>query len=233
MGRQNGNTVPAGVQYIYMSLQRIYAVGVQNNGFFHCFENITHQTRQVFGTSQSRSQCQSVTVFHLFGNDRQGFTVELDTVRSADGERHGRGTFHRFHRPYPRRNAHGNQSTPGMNRCGSGEKRCAGVSCGTANDQHFAEVALMGIGFTRRERMTDKGRFHGLVRGNQCFLQITGNANVTDAHISGIQRAGSYGMTGFHKREGNGFISLHSASGNVTGIGTNAAGDVHGDHCTV
>ena len=64
--RQDGHTAPSLVQHIYMSLQSVYAVGVQNHRLFRMEQQITHQPGHLLVPPHARSQGQGVAVGQLF-----------------------------------------------------------------------------------------------------------------------------------------------------------------------
>ncbi|CAN3976652.1 O-acetyl-ADP-ribose deacetylase, partial [Dysosmobacter welbionis] len=61
VGRQHRDPVSPGVQYIYMSPQGVYAVGVQHHRLLDLLQQIQHQLRDAISPAQSRAQSHCVT----------------------------------------------------------------------------------------------------------------------------------------------------------------------------
>ena len=98
VGRQHRDPVSPGVQYIYMSLQGVYAVGVQHHRLLDLLQQIQHQLRDAISPAQSRAKSHCVTA----GSPLQDFLFRLGReppmfVRQR--EWHGGDALGRLHRP--------------------------------------------------------------------------------------------------------------------------------------
>ena len=66
--RQDSDTAPPGIQHIYMSLQGVYAVGVQHHRLFRLTQQFADQPGHPVAPAQAGAKCQHITGIQLIQN---------------------------------------------------------------------------------------------------------------------------------------------------------------------
>ena len=229
VGRQHRDPVSPGVQYIYMSPQGVYAVGVQHHRLLDLLQQIQHQLRDAISPAQSRAQSHCVTA----GSPLQDFLFRLGReppmfVRQR--EWHGRDALGRLHRPDGLRHPQGHQPAPGPHRRRGSEIRRTGIAHCAADDQHLAEGSLVAVRPPGRQGRTGKVPLHRLGPADKAPDQIRRDADVPDLHVPGEGGPLPHCLTDLGQCEGDSAIRPNRTAQHGAGVRRHAAGNVRRHH---
>ena len=228
MGGEDGKQALPGVQYIYMSLQGIYAVGIQNHRKAHLPQELADHGADAVPPAQAGPNQAHAAGRAVLQSALRGLQGELTLLPGGQGVGHGLLQLGGHDTPGGLRNPYGHQPRPGAHSRTGRKDRSSGIAHTAPQDINLAKIPLVGVPGPVWE--VNISPVHRLDRAVYTGSQMVRDTNWRCDEPPGVESSLAHIMPRFGTGEGHSRRRPDRLPQNAAGVGLHTAGDIGGNH---